>query len=159
MHTQTTIIGNLVDDPTYVRFDNSDEDPGHKVSMRVAASRRRLRQVNGKEEWQDADQLFISVECWGELALNVKRSLRKGHPVVCLGHLITQSWGEGEGRRSAIVLRANHVAFELSRYLVGSKRTDAQEHVPDKDLTFADVAEPDRVIESNRKQELAAAPF
>lgn len=156
MHTQTTIIGNLVDDPRHFQFNNGENDPGHKVTFRVASSRRRLRHVGGQEEWYDADQLFINVECWGELAINAKRSLRKGHPVICLGQLVTNSWGEGDAKRSDIVLRANHVAFELSRYVVGSKRTDAQEHVPDKDLNFADLGEPDKVIEGKKEE---VAPF
>ena len=124
-----TIAGNLISQPEFRKFDNS-----YLCKFRVATSRRRQTDAtdhNGKPIWEDLDQLYIDVECWGQLAVNCGVSLGKGLPVLATGRLVTDEWeedtGAGEGkRRSKIVLKAYRVAFELSRYQVSSVKTGVE---------------------------------
>lgn len=121
MHTPQTILGHLAQDPELRQFTNGEQEPSYKCRLRVAASRRRLREGT----WQDSDLLFLNVDCWGETAKNAKRSLAKGYPVVCIGHLTTEEWEASDGtKRQEVLLKANHVAFDISKHVIGVKRSD-----------------------------------
>lgn len=130
--TFVTIQGNLTADPHYTRF---EETQTQLTKFRLASSKRRPTgqlDHNGKEIWEDTDQLYIDVDCWGELAANTRVSLRKGHPVTVTGKLVTESWQErrtdGAGDadsqiRSKIMLKATQVSFDLSHFQVNSVKT------------------------------------
>jgi len=130
--TFVTIQGNLTADPDYTRF---EETQTQLTKFRIAASKRRptgQTDHNGKEIWEDTDQLYIDVDCWGELAANTRVSLRKGHPVTVTGKLVTESWQErpadgsassGGQIRSKIMLKATQVSFDLSHFQVNSVKT------------------------------------
>ncbi|AKE40872.1 putative single-strand binding protein [Corynebacterium kutscheri] len=137
MHTPTTIIGNLVENPMLKKLSEN----GIKADFRLACSRR----VPTKEgQWIDADQLFIDVECWGDLAVNVKKNLIKGRPVICVGHLSTDSWmdkNDPTKTMSKIKLRAHYVGLEMTRYELASRRSSTHEVAHDG-LSFSDTAEP-----------------
>lgn len=133
-HLDVTLDGNLIADPSYKSFGSGAE----VARFRMAASR--SRRVGGKDGgekdvWEDVDQLYIDVECWGTLARNVQLSLRKGSPVVACGKLVTEVWvqkQEKEGEygtsetetvnRSKIMLKANKVAYEMSNHYVTPMR-------------------------------------
>ncbi|SDR74937.1 single-stranded DNA-binding protein [Corynebacterium timonense] len=129
-----TICGNLTTDPEFRRFDNSG---AQLCKLRVATSRRYpTGETDDKNKpiWQDTDNLYIDVECWGQLAVNAKASLCKGFPVVVTGYLVTDVWdrevadptGEASGgTRYHYKIKAGKVAFELSNFQVSSVRTTA----------------------------------
>lgn len=127
-----TISGNLIDDPKHLKFKTGTM----LTKLRVATSRRvstEEKDDNGNVIWQDTDPLYLDVECWGQLAVNVKASLKKGLPVLVVGRLVTESWEEpadnGESiTRYRTILKANQVALELSRHQASWKATNVAEH-------------------------------
>ncbi|AEX42474.1 single-stranded DNA-binding protein [Corynebacterium diphtheriae] len=162
MHIQSTIVGNLTGEPSLRKAGTS-----MVASFRIAASRRILRtnqtadsESRPEDKWVDADSLYIDVECWGQLASNVKTTLCKGRPVICTGYLITQSWVDKDSgaSRSKIVFKANSVGLELSRYCASSRKSveiDVHE-APGLDAPVAG-AEPS--FDDETSSEEAVAPF
>lgn len=126
MTNQITLMGNLASAPEMRKFPSE----AHLTTFRLVSSRSRLGQ-DGK--WENYDKLFIDVECWGNLALNVRTSLVKGRPVVCTGYLITKEWKQdGKIQGQKIVLKATSVALDLNRYIAASKKsTDSSVEVGD----------------------------
>ncbi len=128
-----TVTGNLTDDP-YMRQNLTGDNQVTKI--RIAAS----RSVRDKEtnNWQNFDQLYINGEMWGELAKNVKQSLRKGMPVIATGYLVTDEWDDDryrdiEGKvlqRQQVRLRVFQIGLDLNRYIISSRRTDVAGHTP-----------------------------
>lgn len=116
MQQQTvTLIGHLTAEPFYREFDT-----GRKFArFRLGTSRRVRRFADNSAHYEERDQLYIDVETWGDLAVNVHESLSKGNPVICVGYLTTQEWRDQEGKlRTKVVLRALYVGFELCAYVV-----------------------------------------
>lgn len=131
-HLHTHIHGNLIDNPDLRVFKDTDSV---LCKFRLATSRRRPteeKDSSGKVLWEDVDQLYIDVECWGQLATNVAASLKRGLPVSVCGKLVTETWlvDAPEGaeqeklKRSKIVLKATQVAFDLARHQVSSVRSE-----------------------------------
>lgn len=130
-----TVTGNLIDDP----FMRTSIDKKNQVTkIRIAAS----RSVRDKEtnNWQNFDQLYINGEMWGQLAKNVKQSLRKGMPVIVTGYLVTDEWEDNKYRevttgnalqRQQVRLRVFQIGLDLNRYIVSSRRTDVAGHTPE----------------------------
>lgn len=110
-------------------------------------------------QWVDVDHFFVDVECWGQLALNARRSLVKGRPVMANGYLTTSSWADkdtGEPK-SRTVLKASALGLELSWFVAASRRCQPDEEIkidgldvnmdmPEVDHSY--VAEPQAVGES-----------
>lgn len=119
-----TITGNLTKDPWLKKLQS-----GNCLGrMRVAASRR-IRDENAPGGWRDLDNLFINVEYWGQLAINVKKSLTKGMPVIVTGVLLTHEWTDGQGEmQQRIILRATQVGLDLARHVIGSKKSEPTEY-------------------------------
>ncbi|RNE49670.1 single-stranded DNA-binding protein [Corynebacterium alimapuense] len=131
--TTTTIIGNLTSDPDLKHFEKSASDKGR---LRVAVNRR-VKDRN--DNWIDADPLYINIELWGSLAVNAKQSLIKGMPIIATGTLVTQAWEDKEGNnRQQVLLKGSHVGLDLTRYVIGSKRSDQAE----KNSVGVEVPEP-----------------
>ncbi|AGF73269.1 single-stranded DNA-binding protein [Corynebacterium halotolerans] len=119
-----TITGNLTKDPWLKKLQS-----GNCLGrMRVAASRR-IRDENAPSGWRDLDNLFINVEYWGQLAVNVKKSLTKGMPVLVTGVLLTHEWTDEKGEmQQRIILRASQVGLDLARHVIGSKKSEPTEY-------------------------------
>lgn len=113
-----TITGNLTADVHLKQLPG-----GARVArMRVAASR---SYRNDLGDWQTVDNLFITVDCWGQLADNVRTSLAKGMPVIVVGTLLTNEWPNREGEiQQQILLKASHVGLDMNRYIVSSAKKD-----------------------------------
>lgn len=132
-----TITGHLTQDPKTVRLKSGLI----KTTIRIASSRRvrDLKQNNGDGEspqnsqnnsatdnWKDIDLLFLDIEVWDQFAINVRKSLSKGMPIIALGSLMTNSWEDSHGQlQSRTIMRANFLGLDLSRYAVASKKNDA----------------------------------
>ncbi|WP_131739520.1 single-stranded DNA-binding protein [Actinomadura roseirufa] len=84
------------------------------LSLRVGCTPRRYDRQSG--QWQDADTMFLTVNCWRGLADNVNASeFQRGHPVLVTGRLrVRQYERDGQWRFSAEV-EATTVGHDLSR--------------------------------------------
>lgn len=71
------------------------------------------------------NQLFIDVECWGNLANNVMQTLGKhgkGTQVVVVGDLIHKEWHKEDRLESRVVLRATNIGIDLRKYACSYRR-------------------------------------
>ncbi|MBN9644149.1 single-stranded DNA-binding protein [Corynebacterium mendelii] len=109
-----TLIGNLGTDPVYHQF---SADNG--VCKFRLCSNYSYKDANGN--WSEGNNLFISVDCFGKLAENARRSLVKGMSVIVSGKLTSSEWKDAEGNsRSQIIVKAEHIGADLARYLTNS---------------------------------------
>jgi single-strand DNA-binding protein len=109
--TPITVIGNIVNDPHGRRVGDQEV-----IKFRVASnSRRRTAEGN----WEAGNSLFVTVNCWGRLVTGVGAALRKGDPVIVVGHVYTSEYEDRDGnRRSSLEMRATSVGPDLSRSIV-----------------------------------------
>lgn len=113
-----TVTGHITHEPRLVR---TGQDK-YKCEFSVASSRR-MREENRPGEWRDYDLVFISVEVWDQFAINVRKSLHKGMPVVVVGSLVLDSWQDNEGNKnSRMYLKAAHVGLDLKRFVIAAKK-------------------------------------
>jgi single-strand DNA-binding protein len=107
--TMVTIIGNVIDNPRLRRTEKGAD----VASFRIASTARKLDKVSG--QWVDGNKLFVSVNCWRQLATNAVDSLRRGDPIVVCGRLSTREYEKDGQKRSSFELEANAVGHDLSR--------------------------------------------
>lgn len=106
--TPFTVVGNIITNPVRLRFGDQE-----LYKFRVASNSRR-RSADGT--WEPGNSLYVTVNCWGNLARGVSASLGKGDSVVVVGHLYTNEYEDREGvRRSSVEVRATAVGPDLSR--------------------------------------------
>jgi single-strand DNA-binding protein len=106
--TTITLVGNLVDAPE-LRFTPS----GAAVAKFRIASTPRIFDKN-TNDWRDGDALFMTVDCWRQLAENVAESLERGTRVVVVGRLKQESYETKEGeKRTVYKVEADEVAPSL----------------------------------------------
>jgi single-strand DNA-binding protein len=109
--TPLTVVGNIVTNPDRRRVGDQDV-----IKFRVASNSRR-RSAEGN--WETANSLFITVNCWGRLVRGVGAALYKGAPVIAYGHVYTSEYEDRDGiRRSSQEMRAIAVGPDLSRCIV-----------------------------------------
>ncbi|QGU08109.1 Single-stranded DNA-binding protein [Corynebacterium occultum] len=143
-----TIAGNLTGEVHLRQLAN-----GSRVARFRLAANRSYR--DAEDKWQSTDALFITVDCWNQLANNVKASLAQGMPVLAVGTLLTNEWIDGEGKKQQqILLKANHVGLDMNRFVVSSARNQEAgvtvEGVERPDPRFN--PEPDEVVPSSEAQ-------
>lgn len=132
-----TITGNIINDPTFREWEDKAV-----YRMRVAASRA-SRDEQGT--WTNYDQLFISVECWGDLARNCKLSLHRNVAVMVTGNLVTHEWKDQDGNsQSRIVLKATHIGVDLGRYVVRPMRASELDPLKQLEQNHAEADAPDK---------------
>lgn len=126
-NTVNTYCGNLVAEPYFKRI--GKDNAVARLRIACSDSRKTDDTVEGKPVWQDYNNLYLDVECWGQLAINAAASLCKGFPVVVVGKLVTDTWetqpdgSEETVTRSRLKVKAHAVAFDLARFQVNSVRT------------------------------------
>lgn len=104
-----TLAGHVAKEPSFTLVGNKP-----KVTIRVAWNSRYQDRVTG--EWKDGVTSFANVECWRNLASNVKASLSKGNAVVVTGKLRVREFEDREGhRRIAVEINADSIGHDLSR--------------------------------------------
>jgi single-strand DNA-binding protein len=109
--TPITVVGNIVNDPHGRRVGDQEV-----IKFRVASNSRR-RTADGT--WEAGNSLFVTVNCWGRLVTGVGAALRKGDPVIVVGHVYTSEYEDRDGnRRSTLEMRATSVGPDLSRSIV-----------------------------------------
>lgn len=115
--THLTAVGTLITAVDKRRF----ADGTTKVHFRIACNERRFDRI--QNTWTDGDTLYMSVNCWRELADNVHASFVVGDPIIVRGRLLTREW-EKEGKRNSITeLEATAVGPDLSRCTTKITRT------------------------------------
>jgi len=95
------LTGNLTRDPELKQTQG-----GSVCKMRVANNSRR-KQGN---EWVDAPNYF-DVVVWGAQGENVAQYLSKGRKVAITGKLRWREWESDNGKRQAVEIHADNVAF------------------------------------------------
>ena len=109
--TPITVVGNIVNDPTGRRVGDQEV-----FKFRVASNSRR-RTADGT--WEPGNSLFVTVNCWGRMVTGVGAALRKGDPVIVVGHVYTSEYEDRDGnRRSSVEMHATAVGPDLSRSIV-----------------------------------------
>ena len=109
--TPITVVGNIVNDPHGRRVGDQEV-----IKFRVASNSRRR---TGDGTWEAGNSLFVTVNCWGRLVTGVGAALRKGDPVIAVGHVYTSEYEDRDGnRRSNLEMRATSVGPDLSRSIV-----------------------------------------
>ena len=94
--TPITIVGNLVADPE-LRFIPSG---AAVANFRIASTPRTFnRETN---QWEDGEALFLTCNCWRQMAENVAESLTKGMRVVVTGKLRQRSYQTKEGENRTV---------------------------------------------------------
>ena len=94
--TPITVVGNLVADPE-LRFIPSG---AAVANFRIASTPRTFnRETN---QWEDGEALFLSCNCWRQMAENVAESLTKGMRVVVTGKLKQRSYQTKEGENRTV---------------------------------------------------------
>ncbi|AKS36398.1 single-stranded DNA-binding protein [Mycolicibacterium goodii] len=116
--TPFTVVGNIITNPVRLRFGDQE-----LYKFRVASNSRR-RGADGT--WEPGNSLYVTVNCWGNLARGVSASLGKGDSVVVVGHLYTNEYEDREGvRRSSVEVRATAVGPDLSRCIARVEKVQA----------------------------------
>ncbi|MGJ3509966.1 single-stranded DNA-binding protein [Enemella sp. A6] len=118
MEPQITITGNLGNEVDH----RTVSDHLNLATFRLANTPRVMRNGN----WFDQPTTWLTVQCWRQLADNVRDSLRKGDPVVVHGKLRTATWTSKEGEeREQLHIEAYSVGHDLTRGTVeGFRRNE-----------------------------------
>lgn len=94
--TPITVVGNLVADPE-LRFIPSG---AAVANFRIASTPRTFnRETN---QWEDGEALFLSCNCWRQMAENVAESLTKGMRVIVNGRLKQRSYENRDGENRTV---------------------------------------------------------
>lgn len=119
--TPITVVGNLVADPE-LRFIPSG---AAVANFRIASTPRTFnRETN---QWEDGEALFLTCNCWRQMAENVAESLTKGMRVVVTGKLRQRSYQTKEGEnRTVFEVEVDEVGPSL-RYASASVNRNPRE--------------------------------
>ena len=94
--TPITVVGNLVADPE-LRFIPSG---AAVANFRIASTPRTFnRETN---QWEDGEALFLTCNCWRQMAENVAETLTKGMRVIVNGRLKQRSYQDKEGNQRTV---------------------------------------------------------
>ncbi|WP_234462746.1 single-stranded DNA-binding protein [Corynebacterium macginleyi] len=127
------LTGRLTQDPILTKTSTG----AYKTKLRIASSRRvpdrpadtgaNADGQRGQQQWRDVDHLFIDVEMWNQFAINVKKSLAKGMPLLVCGSIVSDQWRDDEGKdHYRTFIKAQYVGLDLNRHVIGAKRLAPQ---------------------------------
>lgn len=116
--TPITVVGNLVADPE-LRFIPSG---AAVANFRIASTPRTFnRETN---QWEDGEALFLTCNCWRQMAENVAESLTKGMRVIVNGRLKQRSYQNREGEsRTVFEVEVDEVGPSLKYATANVNRT------------------------------------
>lgn len=119
--TPITVVGNLVADPE-LRFIPSG---AAVANFRIASTPRSFnRETN---QFEDGEALFLTCNCWRQMAENVAESLTKGMRVVVTGKLRQRSYQTKDGEnRTVFEVEVDEVGPSL-RYATASVNRNPRE--------------------------------
>lgn len=81
---EMTVQGVLGTDPTLT------ESPGRRPFCHFRLANTPTYRAG--DRWDEGDTIWFTVKAWGNLALNLSRSFRKGDPVLLLGRFTQETW-------------------------------------------------------------------
>ncbi len=93
-------------------------------TFRLATTPRRWDR--NQRAYVDGTTTWFTVQCWRQLAVHVRDSIRRGDPVVVIGRLKTEEWTKDEVRNSRIVLEATSVGHDLARGVSSFRKVSRQ---------------------------------
>ena len=156
-----TVVGHVGQDPTLY----TAESGTRWTSIRVASTRRVRDPRSG--EWGDGATMWFTVRAFGDRALNLVESVRRGTPVVVTGRLAFEEYEvrkeergpngvlqEVSQARHALVVENASIAVDVSRGVARYTRTVHTEVVPGG----AQAADPTAQADPWETPGLAAAP-
>lgn len=116
--TPITVVGNLVADPE-LRFIPSGAPV---ANFRIASTPRTFnRETN---QWEDGEALFLSCNCWRQMAENVAESLTKGMRVIVNGRLKQRSYENRDGEsRTVFEVEVDEIGPSLKYATANVSRT------------------------------------
>ena len=94
--TPITVVGNLVADPE-LRFIPSG---AAVANFRIASTPRVFNRESN--QWEDGEALFLTCNCWRQMAENVAESLTKGMRVIVNGRLKQRCYQTREGENRTV---------------------------------------------------------
>ncbi|WP_225993361.1 single-stranded DNA-binding protein [Actinomadura rudentiformis] len=107
---QITVVGWIAAEPFYTITGNGTPF----LSLRVGCTPRRFDRQSGL--WKDVDTLFLTVNCWRQLADNVNASeFKRGYPVVVTGRLRIRQYEKDGHYRFSAEIEASTLGHDLSR--------------------------------------------
>lgn len=101
-----TVSGNLTRDPE-CRWLSEDGSKGI-VNFGIAVNRRRKDESGEYVE----ETSFFDIEVFGAFAVLVAKKMKKADAATIQGRLEQQTWGEGDGKRSKVVIVADQIDSE-----------------------------------------------
>lgn len=112
-NNELRIRGTVVADPTQRVVASG----ARVTSFRLASNTRRFDK--NTSEWVNAESLFMTVNCWRQLADNTFVSLHRGDVVEARGRLRQRDYDDANGKRVTVFeLEAYTVGPDMSRYVV-----------------------------------------
>lgn len=119
--TPITIVGNLVADPELRFIPNG----AAVTNFRIASTPRVYNRDT--QQFEDGDALFMTCNCWRDMAENVAESLTKGMRVIVTGNLKQRSYQTKEGEQRTVYEIDVHDVGPSLRYATASvTRADRQ---------------------------------
>ncbi|OIR41256.1 single-stranded DNA-binding protein [Corynebacterium sp. NML120713] len=116
--TPITVVGNLVADPE-LRFIPSG---AAVANFRIASTPRQFNRDTN--QWEDGEALFLTCNCWRQMAENVAESLAKGMRVIVNGRLKQRSYQTREGEnRTVFEVEVDEVGPSLKYATANVQRT------------------------------------
>ena len=116
--TPITVVGNLVADPE-LRFIPSG---AAVANFRIASTPRQFNRDTN--QWEDGEALFLTCNCWRQMAENVAESLTKGMRVIVNGRLKQRSYQTREGEnRTVFEVEVDEVGPSLKYATANVQRT------------------------------------
>jgi single-strand DNA-binding protein len=127
-----TITGWVAAEPRYAVTSNGTPF----LSLRVGCTPRRFdRQTN---QWQDDDPLYVTVNCWRNLAENVNASeLQRGTPVLLTGRLRIRQYERDDQWRFSAEVEATTVGPDLNRGTIDFRPAQRSGPLTDEDRALA----------------------
>jgi single-strand DNA-binding protein len=127
-----TITGWVAAEPRYAVTAN-----GHAfLSLRVGCTPRRFDRQTG--QWQDDEALYVTVNCWRNLADNVNASeLQRGTPVLVSGRLRIRQYERDDQWRFSAEVEAITLGPDLSRGTVDFRPAQRSGPLTDEDRQIA----------------------
>lgn len=102
--------GTLVNEPEVVA--KSAVTQSRLVKFTIA-NNRYYKDINGNTK---QEELFLVIQCWGELGEKCLMSIHKGMVIRTVGRLMMCRWENKTGeKRSTIEIVANHIEYRLNK--------------------------------------------
>ncbi|MDD7465423.1 MAG: single-stranded DNA-binding protein [Actinomycetaceae bacterium] len=103
-------------DPTIYKNENPDSGEDLQLSSAIFTLGVTPRMYNKRSHaYENGATTWYSVRCYGSLAVNVGKSVRRGAPLLVRGRLITRSFTDKQGTdRSVQQIVADSVAIDLN---------------------------------------------